>query len=181
MLRRVSWILLSLVAVAGCGGGDGQVKIALDSDFAGYASWKSVYLGDNALAGHPAGPRTGFLNLSAPPGATTYPVGTIIVKQIETAGSTDQTGWDLFGMVKRGGGYNQGFALDWEYFILKLNADSVPVIAARGIAPADATDGGADHGYGSGADGQTCNACHGTLGTEAHDHMLSPLLYPGAL
>jgi hypothetical protein len=164
--------------VAGCGGTDGPVKIALDSDFAPYASWQSFALGSDPLPGHPLGPRTGYLNMEAPPGATKYPVGTIIVKQIETNSDPDITTWDLFGMVKRGGGYNQGYAVDWEFFILHLNANGVPAISARGTAPADAAvDGGTN--YGDPMNGQTCNVCHGALGTDQHDHILSPLLQPG--
>ena len=58
------------------------------------------------MPGHPAGPRTAFLNAKAPPGSTHYPVGTIIVKQIETNGDPDMSKWDLFAMVKRGGDFN---------------------------------------------------------------------------
>jgi len=183
MLRRVRWLALAIVAVAAGCGGTGDVKIALDSDFAPYASWPSTYLGDQPVAGHPVGPRTGFVNMKAPPGATKYPVGTIIVKEIQTMNSTDKTMWDLFAMVKRGGGFDQGGALDWEFFILRLTADGVPVIVDRGSNPSDAAsaDGGADHGYGdSTAGGVTCNACHGALGADQHDYILSPLLQPGA-
>lgn len=186
MLRRVSvhvglFALAVAVAVAGCGG-SGQVKIALDSDFAPYTTWSSYYLGDQPVAGHPLGPRTGYLSTKVPAGSSSYPVGSIIVKEIQTLSSPDKTTWDLFAMVKRGGGFDQGGALDWEFFILKLDANDVPVIIDRGTNPADSVpDGGVDHGYGdSTAGGITCNACHGALGSEAHDHILSPLLYPGA-
>ena len=181
--RMWQWFgVAALVAVAGCGGSPGQIKIALDSDFAPYTTWSSYYLGDQPVAGHPVGPRTGFLNQKAPPGATAYPVGTIIVKEIQTLSSTDKTTWDLFAMVKRGGNFDQGGALDWEFFILKLTADGVPTILDRGANPSDSVpDGGVDHGYGdSTAGGVTCNACHGGLGTDQTDHILSPLLQPGA-
>ena len=181
MLRFVGlglWTLASLAA--GCGGSDGPVKIALADDFAPYASWPSVALGSDPLPGHPNGPRTGFLNQAAPPGAKSYPVGTIIVKQIQTDGSTDITQWDLFGMVKRGGDYNQGGALNWEFFILRMNEAGVPQIVDRGTHPADSnTDGGATS-YGTAMNGETCNVCHGAIGTDQHDHILSPLLQPGA-
>ena len=31
--------------------------------------------------------------------------------------------WDVFAMVKRGGGFNRDGALDWEYFLLRLTPD----------------------------------------------------------
>jgi hypothetical protein len=184
MLRRFRLGLLALagaaaLAAVGCGGTSGPTMIATVTDFAPYASWESFNLGDAPLPGHPPGPRTGFRNAPAPAGAKKYPVGTIIVKQIQTNGSTDITTWDLFGMVKRGGDYNEGGAVDWEFFILHLNDAMVPSISERGTAPADpSTDGGADS-YGTAMNGQTCNVCHGMLGSDQTDHILSPLLQPG--
>jgi hypothetical protein len=171
--------LVAAVAVVGCGGGNGPVMIALDGDFAPYASWSSVYLGDNQIAGHPPGPRYGYLNMKAPAGAKKYPVGTIIVKEIHTNGGTDPTTWDLFSMVKRGGGFNDNGALDWEFFILHLDQSNAPTIVARGTAPADASavDGGT---YGVATNGQTCNVCHAGVGADQTDFILSPLLQPGA-
>ena len=61
-------------------------------------------------------------------------------------------------IMKRGGNFDQGGALDWEFFILKLTADGVPTILDRGANPSDSVpDGGVDHGYGdSTAGGVRC-------------------------
>jgi hypothetical protein len=179
-MLRVYALALAIAATAGCGGSQGDVFIALQSDFAEYAGWPSYALGDAALAGHPPGQRVAYLSQKAPPGATHYPVGTLIVKEVRAAAApADPTQWDLFAMVKRGGGYDEVGARDWEFFILERNAAGTPVIISRGIAPSDNGDGGAVYG-GAAASGVTCNACHGALGTEQTDHILSPLLIPGA-
>ena len=57
----------------------------------------------------------------------------IIAGQIKTA--ADMASWDLFAMVKRGGGFNEGGALDWEFFILGLDESGTPMIRARGANP----------------------------------------------
>jgi hypothetical protein len=177
-MARICSIVILAAALAGCGGAQGDVYIALQSDFAPYESWPKVALGDAPLAGHPAGQRFGYVSARAAAGATQYPVGTVIVKTVEAV-PDDVTKWDLFAMVKRGGGYNGGGARDWEFFILKLTAQRTPVIVDRGANPSDAGDGGSIYGDGA-MGGVTCNACHGALGTERTDHILSPLLQPGA-
>lgn len=170
---------LALAATAGCGGaGSGETFIALQSDFAGYDGWPSVALGDAPLAGHPPGPRFGYLNHRAKKGATEYPIGTIVVKTIEP--SSSQATWEVFAMAKRGGNFNPGGARDWEFFRLKI-LNGVPHIVTRGENAFDPdVDGGG--GYGTDLPGQfasVCNGCHGTPSSDATDHILSPLLQPG--
>lgn len=166
-------------AWAGCGEGTptGETFLALQSDFAPYLSWYHVDLGMSGTnSGTPNGQATGYLNHRASAGATEYPVGTILMKVVES-GATQQD-WELFGMAKRGGNYNPNGALDWEFFTLRLNADGVPLIVSRGSNPADSDASG--HGYGDPTgSGVTCNRCHGISGTERTDHVLSPLLAPG--
>jgi hypothetical protein len=178
---------LSLALAVGCGGsankpsdgGADSVFIALESDFAPFQTWTRIFVGDGPLDGHPAGPRYGYLREKAPPGATKYPVGAIVVKTVEQGATRED--WDVFAMVKRGGGFNQSGALDWEFFTLKINERGIPVLLYRGTNPDDGTaDGGDTHGYGSAPSGVTCNRCHGILGTERSDHILSPALAPGA-
>jgi len=183
MTRKLAICAVVAAGAVGCGGSgkSGEVFIALQSDFASFQTWPRYFVGDGPLEGHPAGARYGYLKEKAPPGATAYPVGALIVKTVET-GTTPQE-WDVFAMAKRGGGYNAGAATDWEFFTLKINANGVPVIVSRGTNPIDAdADGGtAGHGYTDpGGTGVTCNRCHGLPGTERSDHILSSVLAPGA-
>jgi len=167
--------ITGLVA-AGCGTGgtDSQmVYIAQQADFAAYVSWESFALGVAMNSGHPVGDEVGYRNMKPMGGA--YPVGTILVKEIHT-GTTPQE-WQLFGMMKRGGGYNGGGARDWEFATLALDVDSVPIIITRGANPADGGDS-SGHGYAASVDGVTCNRCHGIAGTEATDHVLDSFMTP---
>ncbi len=163
-----------LLAAAGCesDGATATLFIATQSDFAPYATWEKFSLGVADNGGHPVGPELGYRNHA--PVAGKYPVGAILVKEIQLGDQPQQ--WELFGMAKRGGSYNAGGAIDWEFFTLKLNDADVPIIVSRGANPADADSQG--HGYGGSATGVTCNRCHGVLGTEATDHTLSPALRP---
>jgi hypothetical protein len=170
---RLAFALL----LAGCGGSAPATFIALDSSFADYVSWGAIYLGTAENSGHPIGDEYGYRSEMPKSGA--YPVGSILVKEIQ-AGS-DPTMWDLFGMAKRGsdgegGVYNRGGAEGWEFFTLTLDANRVPLIKSRGSNPID-TDG-IGHGYGQAENGVTCNRCHGVPGTEASDHVLSAGLHP---
>jgi hypothetical protein len=122
------------------------------------------------LVGHPPGPR--FAYVSNPPGPTAYPVGTIIVKQIES-GATPQD-WHLFAMVKRGNGYNAAGAAGWEFFVMRLDAQLRPMIVARGTAPVDP-----DNDPYANGEGVTCNSCHGSVDARSVDSILTPELRPG--
>ncbi len=177
MNRLVAMIALCL-AVASCDDKSGPVFIALDSDFATFESWPMTALGSEPLAGHPTGPRFGYLNHPAPKGAKQYPVGTIIVKAIEQPGSPD-TSWEIFAMAKRGGDFNAGGATNWEFFRLKI-VDGKPHIVTRGLTAADPDDGGAGYFDQLGNDFvDLCNSCHGTQASAATDHVLSPALQLG--
>jgi hypothetical protein len=182
MKRSLGFLLFLSVAAAGCEEAPvGPTFIAQQSDFADFQSWPRYSFGDTTVAGLPTGPRFGYLKQKAPPGATAYPVGSMIVKSVEVDATPQD--WELFGMVKRGGGYNSAGALDWEYFTLRLSIGGVPVIFSRGFNPIDldSVDGGAGHGYGdTSGTGITCNRCHGAAGTERFDHILSGVLAPGA-
>ena len=169
-------LLLALgLAVAGCSGSDdtSTVYVAQQSDFASYMTWESFMLGVAMNTGHPVGDEVGYRNMKPAMGA--YPVGTILVKEIHV-GTTPQQ-WQLFGMMKRGGGYNGGGARDWEFATLSLDDQNVPIIVTRGANPADGGDT-TGHGYASSVDGVTCNRCHGIAGTEATDHVLDSFMAP---
>jgi hypothetical protein len=131
----------------------GPMFIAIRSDFAPYASWPSFYVGDVPPPDAPdlAGPRTVYINRMPPAGAKTFPVGTIIVKAIEPQ-ATPQT-WQLFAMVKRGGGFDSP-ADGWEWFGLSIDAHDNVAIDWRGDGPPP------DGSYGGLASSIGCVFCH---------------------
>jgi hypothetical protein len=178
------------LVLSACSGSDapldaGAEFVAADSDFASFTSWLSVKLPDSDPVSdlvYPTGSRVAFLNRRPPPGATRYPVGTVIVKAIERATPED---WEIFARAKRGSGFNAAGAVDWEFFLLRLRADGTPYIASRGVAPSD--DGRGDMGLPSAAGGyftsgaiEPCNLCHGESKFAANDYIMSPLLLPSA-
>jgi hypothetical protein len=169
---------LGLGLGAGCGAPREHTFIALDSDFASFPSWERVALGDAPLAGHPPGPRFGYLNHRAPKGADAYPLGTIVVKTVEPMAAHES--WEIFAMSKRGGNFNPGGARDWEFFRLKF-VGGVPHIVSRGENAFDPdVDGGGGYlGNVPGAFATLCNGCHGTTASAATDHILSAALRPG--
>jgi hypothetical protein len=172
MRRLLLPSLLLCALAASCGPADtGDTFVAFDQDFEGFRNWERISVGDSALPGHPPGPRFAYLNRRPAHGAQEYPVGTIVVKTVET-GTPEQ--WELFAMVKRGGTYNAMGAVGWEWFLLRIGADGHPYVLSRGINPS--SDG---HGYGEGGGvGPSCNSCHGTSAAAANDYLLSPLLAP---
>lgn len=134
-------------------GAEPTTFIALERDFAGYRKWTSFYMGE----GDPEtddilGPRTVYINQLPKPGATKFPVGTIIVKAVQVGEPAE---WQLFAMVKRGGDYNFLGARDWEFFDMAQDAAYVPTVNWRGIGPPPGA------GYGGSIKGGTCNNCHG--------------------
>lgn len=128
--------------------------IAFARDFDRFETWEAFPVtGDpKAADAHETGPRTMYLNRRPPSGIVRFPIGTIIVKTIQAG--DHRSGWSVFAMVKRGGGYNRAGARDWEWFRLVLteSESGAPQIAWRGIGPPDASGG-----YGSATD---CNLCH---------------------
>lgn len=73
-----------------------------------------------------AGPMTTYINQKPPSGSTSFPIGTMIVKEQNDPALTDR---QIFAMVKRGGGYNSvngTGAVNWEFFELQ-NVDSCNV------------------------------------------------------
>ena len=142
-------------------GADGSF-VAMQSDFAGYASWEAFGVeaggAENQIGGH-SGDRTVYINALPEEGApgAAFAVGTILLKVAQPVDGSGDTGPDVHAMVKRGDGYNPG-APGWEWFDLVLSG-GVPVINWRGAAP---PEGG---GYQAGSldtanpDGD-CNSCH---------------------
>jgi hypothetical protein len=163
--------LLTLAAcavLASCGGGspaptppspNGEF-VAFAPDFQGFVGWPSVKLEFPSVAGspHAAGPRTVFINHEPPPGATEFPVGTMMVKRTEADGQ-------LLARAKRGGGYNGSGAVGWEWFELVLSSEGKVAIKWRGFGPPLGEAYGGDPTAG-------CNGCHKLA--VANDYVLTP-------
>jgi hypothetical protein len=173
-MKRVSprWLLLALAPLGchaaaasadagGCGsapaeapdGGPPSTFIAFNVSFDCFHQWSSapaVAEGDASDGLHGVGPLRVYWNENPPHGATSFPVGTIIVKETEEPDVTQRT---TFAMVKRGGGYNDGGAAGWEWFSLLDAPDGTVAILWRGIvAPETETYAGRPIG--------DCNGCH---------------------
>ncbi|HWL88049.1 MAG TPA: hypothetical protein VNO21_19735 [Polyangiaceae bacterium] len=135
--------------------GTNSTFIAFCGNFQNYRSWQSFHLddGDAGAQGavHLAGPKTEYLNKKPPSGSKEFPVGTVIVKELEIGPLESRK---VFAMVKRGGGFNAAStAPNWEWFELQNNADgSVNNIVWRGFGP--------PAGEQYGGDPAGCTNCH---------------------
>lgn len=128
--------------------------VAYASSFDCFHGWSTAPASAQDDAGdglHGVGPMEAYWNQSPPHGSTSFPVGTIIVKETEAADVTQRI---VFAMVKRGDGYNAPpGANGWEWFSLQNNADGSVTILWRGlVAPPGQTY--ADQAIGD------CNGCH---------------------
>jgi hypothetical protein len=145
--------------------------VAVPSDFCSYPSWTSYDLGgdDGGTAGdacaHVANvPRVAFMNQAPAHGSTEFPVGTIIVKQIKSGADPSQ--WSVFGMVKRGGGFNPGSGCEgWEWYGLTSPDGGCPGVQWSGTEP------GAGEVYASCG---PCAGCHSAA--QNNDCVLAPEL-----
>jgi hypothetical protein len=133
------------------------VFVAVASDFRGFHSWDSYDVtAGAALAGiHDGSTVTEYLIEAPPHGSKEFPIGTIIVK--EATGGT--IAHELFAMVKRGGGFNDG-APGWEWFDLSPTKDDSVAIVWRGFGPPVGDTYGGDASAG-------CNTCHTACGNDA--------------
>jgi hypothetical protein len=170
---------LRLVALAACAVGasscgaaspsppptsDGEF-VAFGPDFQGFETWPSQKLDFPSVTGspHAAGPRTVFINHMPAPGATAFPVGTIIIKRTEEDGK-------LLARAKRGGDYNASGAIGWEWFELTPTTGGPVVIKWRGYGPPLGEAYGGDPKAG-------CNGCHKLAAS--NDYVLTPGLFLG--
>lgn len=160
-----------LVATAACASSDGDADpsgsgetfLAFPTSFQNYKSWEKFAVAapvSNDV--HTAGPRTEYLNKRPPKQSKAFPVGTIIVKELEDGPEADRK---VFAMVKRGGTYNAEGARGWEWFELKNGAGGAVSINWRGLGPPSG------EGYGGDKDGG-CNTCHGA--SRDNDFVTSP-------
>jgi hypothetical protein len=111
-------------------GGPPRAFIAQDEDFTPYADWTSFNEDDKH--GDGSGTTTVYLNKLPPKGATSFPVGTIVVKTMQ---ATDGSMFSIHAMAKRGNGFNAAGARGWEFFELALNPKGVIFYLWRGENP----------------------------------------------
>lgn len=165
MIRRQVLTLLPLLCLASCHRpvaktlptlAAGQAFVAFERDFEDFRDWQRVPVPERGRAQgitHTAGLRREWINAKPAKGSTTFAVGTILVKEID---SGMPEGHQLFAMVKRGAGYNHEGAKGWEWFELFERKTGGLGIQWRGInAPVGES-------YGSGDPMGGCNGCHET-------------------
>ncbi len=126
--------------------------VATDADFIGFHGWRAFELSGVEIAASPhiAGTRKVYINRVPPRGSTEFPIGTVIVKEIELGPLVDHR---IFARVKRGLPYNSEGAAGWEWFELKNLPDGSVTTLWRGVGP--------PAGDLYGGDPTGCNTCHG--------------------
>jgi hypothetical protein len=173
MKARMVTLTLALAGL-GCDTDRGELEptefIALQHDFEGFARWEHESLGfAETMPGHPGGQRTVYVNERPPAGAEEVPVGTCIVKTMET----DDFGLLVLAMAKRGNGYNEDGAVGWEWFELAIDDAGRPVIVWRGKDPPDGECYGCLPGTESMIEPTSCNDCHEQAADQ--DYVYTPL------
>jgi hypothetical protein len=164
-------------ALVGCDGGEAEpltLFIALDREFASFRSWPNAQVGvESDEFGHPERERRVYLNQLPDPDATTFDVGTIIVKTGSGEEVNGGTGTEIHAMAKRALDFNEAGAAGWEWFEL-VEIDDTPTIAWRGPHPPDGDDDGAAYGCRPGLPCEgfgDCNVCH--QAAVANDYVMS--------
>lgn len=159
MSTRPLALAVWLAALAGC---EPEGFVATEADLAGYESWHRFDRGEQPVGPeHPAGSSVVFVNHLPPHGALAFPEGTIIVRVTPSTSPDPQT-WEVHAMAKRGGSFNGGGALGWEFFDLELwrepSGAYAPHIEWRGTSPPEGNGYEAPDGGGVEL---SCNHCHG--------------------
>jgi hypothetical protein len=124
--------------------------LAFNPQFDGFRSWTAFHYdgGDDGAGVHVSGPRVEYIEQAPPHGSASFPVGTLIVKEV---GIDDPANHHLFAMVKRGCGFNAGGATGWEWMELDEAPPGATIRWRGGAPPAGETYAGAPAG---------CNSCH---------------------
>jgi hypothetical protein len=132
-------LLVVLLVLAGCEEGEPpppspEVFIALTRDFEDFRSWTRLPVEAEAVpVGHPEGPSFIYVNRMPPAGERRFPVGTMMVKTVETGDVED---WAIHAMAKRGDGYGwENGTVGWEFFELAFDDEDEPLIVWRGPGP----------------------------------------------
>jgi hypothetical protein len=172
--RALGTVLALALAGGACEGESGELEpdefIALQRDFEGFARWDHESLGfAETTPGHPGGQRTVYVNERPLADDDEIPLGTIIIKTMET----DDFGLLILAMAKRGAGYNADGAVGWEWFELTLDESGRPVIVWRGKDPPDGECYGCLPGTESMIEPTSCNDCHESAAE--HDYVFTPL------
>jgi hypothetical protein len=169
---------LAVLVLAGCsssgddssdGGLAGQGVPVYANSFENFRTWASTpgvgppdASADTIAAAdggpHSFGPMISYINQKPLPGSTTFPVGTIIVKE---ATDGPLTSHKIFAMEKRGADYDPTGAVGWEWFELQNLDDSHVTFVWRGLGP--------PNGETYGGNPATCNDCH--AGAKANDYV----------
>jgi hypothetical protein len=166
--RLAGCVALGLgLGAAGCSSGGPESPSATSSaefvafagNFTGFHTWPSTPGVGPPGAPDPsavtdggihAGTLTTYINQMPPAGSTSFPQGTIIVKEQDQPPLASR---QTFAMVKRGGGYDSAGAVGWEWFELQDAADGTASIIWRGVGP----PGGMET---YGGNPEVCNTCH---------------------
>ena len=164
--RTLLWAsALALLAAGGCTSSSGDDSgtpdtfLAFNTTFEPFRTWPMFHsdlVDDGTLQPGVAGPRDQYINELPPPGSTEFPVGTVIVEVRTDTGK-------IFSSVKRGGDFNAGGAVNWEYFELE---ESPVHYLWRGLGP--------PLGDTYGGDPNGCNNCH--VKCAGNDFICSPKL-----
>ena len=197
VLHARAMVALSLGALGGLGaagcfvvldhdlsGDDAVELVARPADFADFLSWPHVQVGDvAAVSPHDEPTRTVYLNAPPDDDATTFPIGTIIVKTGAGGEATGEPGNAVHAMVKRGGNFNLDGARGWEWFEISVDdvtspdGDDDPILVWRGANPPEGESYGCPAGQVCAEGGLTCNDCH--AGSIGNDFVNSPALTLG--
>jgi len=160
-------VLVSCSSGSDSGSGAACTQVATyNSTFAGYHAWPNWSFQGGEIAGSPhiSGQRRVYMNHKPPHGSTSFPVGTVIVKEIGTPPASQDV---VFAMVKVGCDYNSDGAVDWKWFELQIDAQDNASILWDGSEPPP--------GQTYSGNQAACNECHGTA--KSNDYVQSqPLL-----
>lgn len=166
MIKR--WTVCMLLALAACGEEETAENFqVMSSDLQDFRSWPSYVLNDGTSEVH-----RGFLNKAPASGDGSFAKGTIIIKTEEP--SDDISTWAVYGMVKRGPGYNQAGAIGWEWLELKPKRSGRGWdIDWRGVEPPNGASYRCVEQFGPSA--PDCNACHASKARQ-NDFVISEAL-----
>jgi hypothetical protein len=171
MRHRIFLFAATLAAATGCSpassGADTGACLnpqLYNSTFEGYETWTEYAFDGGFIDGspHTSGPRRVYLKTKPEHGATAFPLGEVIVKEI---GPPPASGDSVFAMVKVGC-FNDGGAAGWEWAELSVDSTGAPGILWTGAQPPP--------GMSYSGNPEACNECHGLA--KSNDYVQSPEL-----
>ena len=125
--------------------------LAFNTQYSDFRTWTSYSFdgpGEGDAGVHVAGPRIEYIKAAPPHGSATFPVGTLIVKEV---GIGDPANHHIFAMAKRGCDFNASGAKGWEWMEIQEISGGASIIW-RGVGP--------PAGEVYGGDPTGCNSCH---------------------